>query len=80
MPTVKGWEEFRDSPYWKELAETIRARILITQQDLLNPEKCSTIEELRALQREAETCFWLLNLPGGIIGELKGEVKDEKPE
>jgi hypothetical protein len=79
MNTSTAWEEFKNSPGWKEVEAILKERIELIRNDLetgtdadgrpITPEKCrGGLEELR----------FVLALPGYIIEELKGEKDGTK--
>lgn len=77
--SIQDWKDFKNHHVWKELVETIKARMLLITQDILSPDLCNTEAKLAALQGEYHGCLWFINLPEMCITETevgKG-TKDE---
>jgi hypothetical protein len=72
-----NWESFIQSPEWREIVNTIRARKATIFTELGQPETTISLDQVRSLQAELATCIWLENLPQIIMDEVKGEGKEE---
>ena len=63
MLTKEGWRSFEEAQGWREILETVKARMLLITQDILSPETCNSEEKRVKFQQEYLTCLWFINLP-----------------
>lgn len=62
MLSKEGWKSFEESQGWREVVATVKVRMNLVNQDLLNPEKCNSEEKRIKFQTEYLTCLWFINL------------------
>lgn len=65
-----NWQALIESPEWREIIETIRARKATVLTELSQVETTPTMEKVRSLQAELKTCYWLESLPTIMIEEI----------
>jgi hypothetical protein len=63
MLSKSEWASFEESPAWREIIATVKARMALVNQDLLSPEACNNDEKRIKFQTEYLTCLWFINLP-----------------
>ena len=63
MLTKSEWKEFEQTHGWREVVETIKERMRLINQDLLNPDICNSDEKRIKFQAEYLTCLYFINLP-----------------
>lgn len=68
-----NWLTFLQSPEWNEIIRTIQARKAAIVAELTSVGTTPSIVEVRALQAELSTCFWLEKLPELIMEDGKNE-------
>jgi len=75
VPTKAGWEDFTTNIYWREVVETIKARMIEIQKDILSPEVCSSEADVARFQGEYLSLLFVINLP--VLASSEGEEHEE---
>jgi hypothetical protein len=78
MLSPGDWREFEETAGWREVIETVKDRMRLVNQDILNPLVCNSEEKRIGLQQEYLTCLWFLNIPK--IDAPKEETDEDLPK
>lgn len=57
------WQRFEETAAWREIVGTVKVRMQLVMQDILDENICKNAETLAKFQAEYKTCLWFINLP-----------------
>jgi hypothetical protein len=78
MLSKTEWSNFEETHGWREVIETVKERMRIINQDLINPDICNSNEKRIQYQHEYLTCLWFINIPK--IDSPQEEVNEDRKD